>query len=167
MGSITRIASVAVVIASAVTVLALLPEAASAGVPAVVPVVPGRILETRQGPNDTTVDGQHQGGGPVAGGSEVALQVEGRHGVVGAAAVMLNVTAVGPDAPGYLTVYPCGSERPLSSSVNYTAGQVVPNAVLAKLGDGGKVCIWTKATTHVLADVTGFVPTGGGVTPVT
>jgi hypothetical protein len=170
MGTFARIASIAVVIASTVTVLASLPDAASAGVPAIVPVVPGRILETRQGPNDATVDGLFQGGGVVAGGAEVALQVEGRHGVTGAVAAMLNVTAVGPEGPGHLTVYPCGSPRPLSSSVNYTAGQVVPNAVLAKLGDGGKVCIWTKATTHILVDVTAFVPGdpgGGGVTTTT
>ena len=89
------------------------PPASAAG-PAIVSVVPGRLLETRQGPNDKTVDGAHQGAGMVAGGSEVALQVEGRHGVSGAAAVMLNVTAVAPDAAGYLTVYPCGEARPLS-----------------------------------------------------
>ena len=88
--------------------------AASTG-PAIVPVVPGRILETRSGSGDRTVDGRHQGGGVVAAGSEVALQVGGRHGVPGdAVAVMLNVTAVGPDGAGFLTVYPCGSVRPLS-----------------------------------------------------
>ena len=58
----------------------------SAAGPAIVPVVPGRLLETRQGANDKTVDGLHQGDGAVAGGSEVALLVEGRHGVTGAAA---------------------------------------------------------------------------------
>ena len=149
-------------VASAVIVVGPGARAQAAG-PAIVPVVPGRILETRSGPNDKTVDGQFQGIGAVAGGSEVALLVAGRHGVPGdAAAVMLNVTAVGPDAAGFLTVYPCGSARPLSSSVNYAAGQVVPNAVLAKVGDGGTVCIWTKATTHVLADVTAYVPAGDG-----
>jgi uncharacterized membrane protein YgaE (UPF0421/DUF939 family) len=50
MGTITRIASIAAVITSAATVLAALPDAASAGVPAIVPLTPGRILETRQGP---------------------------------------------------------------------------------------------------------------------
>ena len=109
------------------------------------PVTPGRMMETRQGPNDTTVDGQHQGAGVVAGGSEVALQVEGRHGVVGAAAAMLNVTAVGPEGPGHLTVYPCGEARPLSSSVNYTAGQGVPHPVFGKLCGGGTVWLRTKA----------------------
>ena len=137
--------------------------ASAAAARAIVPVVPGRILETRSGPNDRTVDGVQQGSGAVVGGGEVVLRVGGRHGVPGdASAVILNVTAVAPEAAGFLTVYPCGSPRPLSSSVNYSAGQVVPNAVLAKLGEGGAVCIWTKATTHVLADVTGYVPGAGG-----
>lgn len=70
---------------------------------------------------------------------------------------MLNVTAVLPQGPGFLTVYPCGSLRPLASKVNYFAGQVVPNAVLAKIGTDGKVCIFTLAATHILVDVNGFV----------
>ena len=36
-------------------------------------------------------------------------------------AVMLNVTAVGPVAAGFLTVFPCGSPRPIASNVNYVA----------------------------------------------
>ena len=45
----------------------------------------------------------------------------------------------------------------LPPNVNYSAGDVVPNAVLAKVGSGGKVCIYTKATSHILADVNGYV----------
>jgi hypothetical protein len=43
---------------------------------------------------------------------------------------------------------------------------VVPNAVLAKIGDGGKVCIYTKAETHIIVDVAGFVPDGGSPSPL-
>ena len=81
----------------------------------------------------------------------------GRAGVpVDAAAVMLNVTAVVPAAPGFLTVFPCGAARPLASNVNYVAGEVVPNAVFAKVGAGGKVCVYTLSATDLIADVNGW-----------
>jgi hypothetical protein len=41
------------------------------------------------------------------------------------------------------------------------AGDVVPNAVFAKLGTDGKVCIFSNAATHVVVDVSGYVPAGG------
>ena len=132
---------------------------------ALIPVVPGRLLETRAGL--TTVDGRFQGVGRVGGGTVFELPVTGRSGVPGDAdAVMLNVTAVGPVAAGFLTVFPCGSSRPIASSVNYAAGDVVPNAVLAKVGAGGKVCIYTLQSTDVIVDVNGFVPAGGALSTV-
>ncbi len=125
-----------------------------AGSPA--PVVPARLLETR--PGQTTVDGQFQGIGRQPANATVELTVAGRGGVPGdATAVMLNVTAVFPGGPGFLTVWPCGQPRPLASSVNYGPGSVVPNAVLAKVGTGGRVCIYTLAPADILADVNGYV----------
>ena len=91
-------------------------------------------------------------------GSVTELTVTGRGGVPGDAdAVMLNVTAVSPAAAGYLTVYPCGVPRPLASNVNYIAGQVVPNAVLVKIGTAGKVCIFSLAATDIVVDVNGYI----------
>jgi hypothetical protein len=117
---------------------------------------PARLLETRAGLS--TVDGQFQGIGRGPAGGVLELTVAGRAGVpVDASAVMLNVTAVFPSGPGYLTVFPCGSPQPLASNVNYAANVVVPNAVLAKVGVGGKVCILTLAETDVLVDVNGYV----------
>ncbi len=72
---------------------------------------------------------------------------------------MLNVTAVFPDAPGFITVHPCGTTRPNASNLNYAAaGVVVANAVLAKIGTNGRVCIYTSAATDIIADVNGFTP---------
>ena len=120
-------------------------------------VLPARVLETRVG--HTTADGQQQGTGRVAAGGVVEL-VAGRAGVpADADAVMLNVTAVTPDAPGFLTVFPCGQPRPLASNVNYESGDIVPNAVLARIGAGGKVCIFTLAPADIIVDVDGYVPT--------
>ena len=74
-----------------------------------------------------------------------------------AAGVLLNVTAVNPDGAGFVTVFPCGSARPVASNLNYVAGQVVPNAVLAKLGAGGKVCLFTQSGADLVVDVNGYV----------
>jgi hypothetical protein len=131
-------------------------------VDALVPLVPARVLETRSGPDDTTSDGQFEGIGRRGAGTTLELKVTGRGGVpADADAVMLNVTAVFPDAAGFLTVFPCGTSLPKASNVNYGPGEVVPNAVLAKVGAGGKVCVYTLAATDVIVDVNGYVPAGG------
>lgn len=64
-----------------------------------------------------------------------------------AGAVFLNGVAVKPSRTGFLTVYPCGGARPLAASVNYRAGEAAPNAVLAGVGSGGEVCIYSTADT--------------------
>jgi hypothetical protein len=75
-----------------------------------------------------------------------------------AAAVVLNVTSVGSQVAGFLTVWPCGQARPNASNVNYAAGQVVPNAVIAKVGAAGKVCVYTMSATDLVVDVNGSYP---------
>jgi hypothetical protein len=119
-------------------------------------VVPARLLDTR--PGNPTVDGMAQGLGRQPANSTLQLTVTGRGGVpAGAEAVILNVTAVSPASGGYLTVFPCGSPRPLASNLNVVGGEIVPNAVLAKVGTDGKVCLYTSAATDIVADVNGFV----------
>jgi hypothetical protein len=120
---------------------------------------PARILESR--PRSATVDGQSNGIGVRPAGSVTEVQVTGRAGVpADAAAVVLNVTVDDPGDNGYLTVFPCGSPQPNASNVNYYEGETIPNAVVAKLGVGGKVCIYTFAATHLLVDVNGYFPPG-------
>jgi hypothetical protein len=49
------------------------------------------------------------------------------------------------------------STVPTASNLNYRAGVDIANAVVVKLGAGGKACIYTFAATHLLADVNGFI----------
>jgi hypothetical protein len=74
----------------------------------------------------------------------------------GADAVVLNVTVTDPTGPGFVTVHPCGQPRPLASSLNFVAGQTVPNLVVAKLGVDGQLCLFTTATIDLVADVSGW-----------
>ena len=97
--------------------------------------------------------------------TEVELQVTGRGGVPDTAtAVTINVGAVRASQPGYVTVYPCGEERPLASSINYRGNDVISNSVVAQIGEDGKVCIYTLRETDLIADVTGYVEDDGVVT---
>ena len=129
------------------------------------PLVPGRVLDSRSG--QPTVDGQASGIGVRQAASVTQVQVGGRAGVPGnAAAVALNVTVTEAQDVGYATVYPCGSDAPLASNLNYVAGSTIANAAITKIGEGGKVCIYTQAPVHLIVDVDGFVPAAATITPM-
>lgn len=100
----------------------------------------------------------------------VRLQVTGVGGIpAGAAAVAVNVTAVGPDTEGYLTTYPCTPTAPDVSTVNFAAGGIVPNHTVVPLDATGGFCVVASTAVDVLIDVFGaFVPGGSaGYRPVT
>ena len=74
-------------------------------------------------------------------------------------AVVLNVTAVRPSAAGYATVFPYPEPRPLAASVNYTAGAIVNNTVVAKVdaaSPGGRFRLFTYAASDYLVDLVGY-----------
>lgn len=118
---------------------------------AFVPLIPARILDTRDGTGGIP--------GPLGTGGTVEVQITGRGGVPssGARAVILNVTVTQPVADGYLTIFPAGDARPLASDLNYVAGDNQPNLVVVKLGTGGKVGLYASAGTHVIYDVAGWI----------
>jgi hypothetical protein len=75
-----------------------------------------------------------------------------------------NLTAVSPTAPGYLTVYPAGSARPVISDVNFQAGvPAVANMMVAELGSSSSIEIYngSDGDVNVLVDLTGYFVTGG------
>jgi hypothetical protein len=129
---------------------------------------PARLLETR--PSLATIDGQFNGVGSVAAGGVLTLPTTGRAGVpaTGVDAVALNVTATGPTASTFLTVWPTGTARPTASNLNVVAGQTIPNMVIAKVGTGGQVSIFNLAgNVDVVVDILGWFPTGGSYTGLT
>ncbi|MBW3546660.1 MAG: hypothetical protein KY452_00785 [Actinobacteria bacterium] len=128
-------------------------------VPSFVPVPPERLLDTRA---DAQIG--YTGAKPAA-GSVVELQVTGAGDTnvpTDAAAVVLNVTGVSATNNGFVTVWPCGTDRPLASNLNLTTGAILPNLVISKVGAGGKVCLFTSGGTHLLADVSGYFPAALG-----
>ena len=125
--------------------------------PVYVSLDPKRLMDTR--PIGSTVDGQNAAQGQRSAGSITELQITGRADIpTDASAVVLNVTAVTPAAGGWITVYPCGSAPPNASNLNFTTGVTIPNAVIVKIGNAGRVCFYTSATTHLIVDVGGYYP---------
>ncbi|MEO1055939.1 MAG: right-handed parallel beta-helix repeat-containing protein [Actinomycetota bacterium] len=117
---------------------------------------PARLVDTRA--DGVTIDGQHSGTGVVAAGTTIEVATLGRGGIdADATAAFLNVTAVHPEARGFITVYPCGTPRPTASNLNYQPGVTTPNAVLTKIGGNGTVCVYTHATTHLVIDTNGHI----------
>lgn len=76
------------------------------------------------------------------------------------AAYSLNITVVGPAGPGHLVIWPTGSAEPTVSSINYTAGQTIANAVIVPAGNSVPIgAISVKAgvsATHLLIDINGY-----------
>ena len=127
----------------------------------IVPVDPSRLFDTRPDqPQGAVTIVKQRYGGP---GNILKVKVTGNSGVpaTGVTAVALNVTAVDPVGAGYVTVFPCGT-RPEVSSLNYSTGQTVPNAVIAPLSADGEICFYSQADTHLIADVNGWFATGSG-----
>lgn len=126
------------------------------------PLVPSRLLDTRNGV-----------GAPLArlrGGQRLDLRVAGRGGVPasGVDAVVLNVAALRPTEPGFLTIWPSGLGRPDVSNLNFDPGRNVPNLVVCKLGADGAVSLLANTgELDLIADVVGcFTATGASVVPV-
>jgi hypothetical protein len=77
-----------------------------------------------------------------------------------AVGVFGNLTAVGPAADGFLTMYPAGQGVPGVNSLNYTRGvSAVSNFVMVLLGTGGQVSVYVSGNgaTNVIFDVGGYI----------
>ncbi|HWM20651.1 MAG TPA: hypothetical protein VNO51_13250 [Ilumatobacteraceae bacterium] len=119
-----------------------------------VAVTPVRVLDTRRDAN------------PLLHNEARTLQVAGLVPVPETAvAVAMNVTVTQPSGDGFLTVWPGGSAQPATSSVNFGAGESVPNLVTVGVGADGEILIHDflyseTGTTHVIVDVVGYYQAG-------
>jgi trimeric autotransporter adhesin len=124
-------------------------------------VSPRRLLDTRPGQSSTSlraVSSRQVGGEYV-----LEVKITDLPGVVPASnvgAVSLNVTATGAGGPGYVTVYPCGVRREVSS-LNYGTDQTVANAVVARLSPAGTICIYAQTPVDIVVDFNGWFSHSG------
>ncbi len=113
------------------------------------PLVPARLLDTRDG-----------GGSRVPDGGQFDLPVRGRGGVPdsGAAAVVLNITATDPTGPGFITCWPAGTTQPVASNLNVERdGQTIANEVIVPVGADGRVSLFTQRAAHLVVDVAAWI----------
>ena len=116
------------------------------------PLTPTRILDTRDGVTGYT-------GRKPSAGTTFSVHVTGTVSAVpvDAVAVALNLTGTAAAAAGYITVWPTGQTRPLSSALNFSGvNDTVANAVIVPVGTGGDINLFTQNGAHLVADVTGY-----------
>lgn len=138
----------------------------------VVTVDPTRVLDTRF---DVGITGK------IVAGTAQKLQVTGTVDTwieatkvstpkqvvpIGATGVLLNVTAVSPSAPGFLSIRPgSATGDPATAGLNFDAGDVVPNGITVAVptsgANAGQIDLYFGAATpgatmDVVADIVGY-----------
>jgi hypothetical protein len=132
------------------------------------PVTPMRILDTRDGTGGFKA--------PLGANATDSLMVTGNNENdnvpamnTGVTSVVLSVTAVGPTASSYVSVYGDGTGGG-SATLDFTPGIIVPNTVVVPVKDG-KVDFYNHSgSVNVVAVVTGYYSTatgGSGFNPIT
>jgi hypothetical protein len=101
--------------------------------------------------------------------NQAAFQMTGSFGIptTGVSSVILNVTATGATAPGYITVWPCDQPQPYTSNLNYLPYQDIPNAVIATVDSNGQVCFASSSPTFLIADISGWFEQGSNLNVMT
>jgi hypothetical protein len=117
-----------------------------------VPIDPVRLLDTRF---DIGLANQFTAN------TARSVTIAGRLGIPNdAVAITANLTVVGQQQAGYLSVTPDPDNNPSTSALNFPLGDVRANNITSTLADNGKLSIVYRASTakrtHVLLDVTGY-----------
>lgn len=70
----------------------------------------------------------------------------------------MSLTVSNAAAPGFVTAWPCGRERPLASSINFVPRRTSSNATLQALGTGGKLCVYSNTSVDLVLEVVAITP---------
>ena len=122
------------------------------------PMAPQRAVDTRSG------SGYAYSGDALQPGQTLTIQLAGLAGLPaqGMAAAVLNLTVTDGGAPGYLTVWPASSTQPLSSELNWQAGQTTENLALVAVSPQGTVSFYngSSAPVQLVIDADGWFAAG-------
>jgi hypothetical protein len=125
-------------------------------------VQPYRLADTRTNSGFTNSAGQTLTAGRVLTIGVAPSGIAPNNVPHGATAVVVNITAIDPTSPGYLTAYAAGQTVPSASTVNFVAGQTVANEAAITLGNTGdphygQISIYNfTGSTDVAVDVEGY-----------
>lgn len=115
-------------------------------------IAPVRAFDTRFGPRPDPSSGR------VPANTAFTLPLAGTWVPDGAEAVMVNLTVADSLSDGFLVAYPCGTEPPLASNVNFKRGEPRAGSAMVGLG-GGSLCLLSNADTNIIVDVSGYFAT--------
>lgn len=106
---------------------------------------PDRVVDTRE-------DGEL-----VQPGETLRVELDGVP--TGARAVKMNVTVANAQGDGFVTVWPCGGERPDTSNGNFVGITTIANKVISGIGENHSICIELgQSPAEIIVDLFGFVP---------
>jgi hypothetical protein len=116
-----------------------------------IPVAPCRVVDTRL-PNGTF------GGPPIQGGTFRSFPIpQGNCSIPSTAgAYVLNVTVVPNGQLQYLTVYPTGEDRSVTTTLNSLDGRIKSDAAIVPAGSNEEVSVYASDTTNVVIDINGY-----------
>lgn len=109
------------------------------------PYLPTRLLDTRHSTTTPRLEA----------GQTVEVQAPANIRSL-ATALALNVTIVNSDGWGWAAVFPCGQDRPNTSTVNVGSPDTSAGSALALLGVNGKVCVYSSVGADILVDIFGW-----------
>ncbi len=122
------------------------------------------------------LDTRNSGQSIVEAGGTRSIMLTGPIGILFNASVtaaVVNVTVVGPAAPGYWTLWPTGQSQPNASQLNiddyistYGGAVAVPNLVTVPVVNGG-ISVYSSAGGNVVVDLVGFYTPSTTSTPST
>jgi hypothetical protein len=136
---------------------------------------PVRALDTRSSAGQSRIlnaAGNLDSGGRILGGHTIDLDISDL--VDYGLAAFGNLTIVSPSANGYVTLYPYGTTRPSTSSINFQTS-TLSNSFVSGLGQDlnataltSVLSIYARVTTGVIVDITALVTQyqGDVLTPV-
>lgn len=130
------------------------------------PVTPCRMVDTRPAasPSGAFI-------GPIAGGTTLGIgtlaseyATQGGDGtgcdvVDNPAAIVVSITAVQPEANGYITAWAHGATQPNVAVLNYRTGVNINNTTIIPqdtTAAGDEMDLYTYSTTHIVVDVVGY-----------
>ena len=117
-------------------------------------LAPCRVLDTRNAAGP-------YGAPPLQPGATRDFAFNAQCGVPSdARALALNVTATGPTAPGFVTLFPADQTAPLASVINFSPGQTRANNAVVKASTDGTAALavlnGSAGTVDLIVDVVGY-----------
>ncbi|MGK2851849.1 MAG: hypothetical protein ACSLFN_13175 [Candidatus Limnocylindrales bacterium] len=114
---------------------------------------PGRLMDTRT----SVLSGLT---GKFTSGTPRTLDTDGHWGIpAGAQAVTGNLTVVGQNGAGFVSITPAPNTAPTTSTINFPSGDTRANGVTGPLSAGNMSMVYKSSggkTTHLILDVTGY-----------